>query len=108
LLLKYGADLNAEAWGCTPLHLAAAHGAADEADELIHAGARINARESRFGKTPLFLAVDRGDRATVVLLLRRGASRDIGDRAGRTPLVRAKQLEREDLVRVLEGVPETG
>src|SRR5205823_4631616 len=69
------------------LLLACDHGCSGAAAELCRWGANVNAVNDR-GETPLMLAVENGDAATVSLLLTRGAKAGSKDRTGRTALDR--------------------
>lgn len=73
--------------GNTPLHQAAATGPylSPLGDYLLLNGLDIDA-QNKNGRTPLHLAVERGDIKAVATLLVRGADPTIVDAAGRTPL----------------------
>ena len=60
----------------------------DIADKLVLYGADVNAT-SRAGRTPLLLAIDRGNESFVQLLLENGADADKSSNAGETPLLLA-------------------
>lgn len=85
--------------GRTPLSLAA-----DSAgprgkkiiEMLIEHGADVNAAD-KDGKTALHYAVLRRERATVELLLAKGAKKDIPDSQGNTPLALAEKNDRGDM-----------
>ncbi|KAL4898372.1 ankyrin repeat-containing domain protein [Aspergillus ambiguus] len=69
----------------TLLYAVSGAGRADMAKLMLDAGADISARDAE-GKTPLCLAVDKGDYETIRLLLSRGASVTNVDNIGATPL----------------------
>ena len=73
----------------TPLHIAAAHGVAEIASELITLGAKLDAPDE-FGRTPLHAAAQAAQPELVQLLTKAGAnaSKDLG---GFTPADLAKQ-----------------
>ncbi|CAF1453216.1 unnamed protein product [Adineta ricciae] len=58
---------------------------------LLDMGAKINDRSPSSGQTALHRAVENQDRNMILLLLKRGASRNIEDNDGRSPNYYAKQ-----------------
>jgi ankyrin repeat protein len=85
LMLDLGFSPHARRFGEQPLHAAAYHGNAPAVRVLLEAGAEADARDDRFGATPLaFATVGSGEQAgkpgdwtgTVQLLIDAGASRD--------------------------------
>ena len=102
-LLDGGAELNArESHGATPLHFAVLHGRVAAAARLIDRGADVADATTDDGYTALHLAAMRGHVECAQLLIERGAPRDAKDRAGMTPLQRARQSKAEGVVAVLE------
>ncbi len=90
-LLAHGADVHRrDESGRTPLHYAAAVGAAG-VDLILEAGADPNARADD-GSTPLHLAVERGSISAVEALLRAGADPELRDDQGRA----ARDLQPHD------------
>jgi ankyrin repeat protein len=97
LLLEAGADVNERIQGATapeylkgatPIFLAALHGEGEALDELVQAGADVNARNAG-GATILHLATDRGHAPVVRRLLQAGADPNRVDQRGVTPLMSA-------------------
>jgi len=72
--LAKGADVNAQWFGRTPLHVAADEGKTEVIVFLLAKGADINAK-SKFDKTALDFAVLKGDKKTIDLLKSKGARR---------------------------------
>ena len=102
-LLDGGAELNArESHGATPLHFAVLHGRVAAAARLIDRGADVADATTDDGYTALHLAAMRGHVECAQLLIERGAPRGAKDRAGMTPLQRARQSKAEGVAAVLE------
>ena len=100
-LLRQRADANAkEGDGATALHWAAYHGNAVNADQLIAAGARVDAAND-LSITPLALAAENGHAAIVERLLARGANPNAASQSGVTPLMRASRIGNLASVRAL-------
>lgn len=91
LMLSLGWPLDCESeWGGTPLHWAAWNGKVELVAQLISAGAPVNARDTRYGSSPIAWAAhgssyspratdpdaDRAYAAIVTQLLEAGATRD--------------------------------
>lgn len=70
--------------GARPLHLASVSGCTDAVQQLMAAGANVNA-SMKNGWTPLFLACRTGRADIVVLLLAAGAHKDVGTVVGLAP-----------------------
>ncbi|CEL11527.1 hypothetical protein ASPCAL14629 [Aspergillus calidoustus] len=100
--LDRGVDIAVrDSGGHEPLHIAALHGNAVSARLLLDAGANINAVAAN-GATALLMAVEDERRYDVlVFLLSHGADTEIADDMGRTPLISAAGLGKEETVRVL-------
>ncbi|KAL3485039.1 ankyrin repeat-containing domain protein [Aspergillus germanicus] len=100
--LDRGVDITVrDSLGHELLHIAALHGNAVSARLLLDAGANINAVAAN-GATALLLAVEDERRYDVlVFLLSQGADTEIADSMGRTPLISAAALGKEETVRTL-------
>ncbi len=91
--------------GFTALHVAAQEHAIEVMDELLKAGADVNARNV-YGSTPLWVAVfnSRGRGEAIELLLRNGADPDAIDHAGRSPRRLGETIGNYDVTRVFDAV----
>jgi ankyrin repeat protein/mono/diheme cytochrome c family protein len=78
-----------DAGGSTPLHHAAGFGSLESLTFLLDKGANVNARNRR-GSTPLFWAIH--DEAKVRLLIARGATINVKQVEGRSPVYLASVL----------------
>jgi len=78
--------MEADAWGCTPLHFAAAGGSSLIASELLKLGADVDALDA-VDETPLHIAARNGGVPICELLLKAGAKIDAVNKQGMTPLV---------------------
>ena len=87
--------------GYSPLHYAAKYGKAAVVACLLEAKPLLNQISVRSGHTPLLLAIERGDKRIVSLLLAAGADPNILNRKGCHPLQLAIQQNRKDLVQLL-------
>ncbi|PNP50729.1 hypothetical protein THARTR1_08350 [Trichoderma harzianum] len=87
LLLERGHNPDAmDSCTYTPLSCASLCGHEGVAELLICAGANLEAKDMREGRTPLMHAAAVGHDAVVKLLIERGGDVNAQDRAGRTPL----------------------
>jgi ankyrin repeat protein len=93
ILLKGGANPNAadQSTDISVLDYVAIQGHANEAELLVTAGANVNARDNRFGETPLHFATDCfeaavGNLEMVRFLIAHGADVNAKDGNGVTPL----------------------
>src|SRR5262249_9413387 len=77
--------LNSEGLGETPLHIASKKGEKEIADELLLAGADVNA-QNRWHVTPLHFAADAGHISIVELLIKNRANLNVKDHLDMTPL----------------------
>ena len=101
LLLLARADVDApDAWGMTPLHLAAEHGALDVVRCLLQYRADAR-RADGLGRTPLHLAAARGRKAVVEELASHGADLDARDKGGRSALDAAAAQAHEEVATAL-------
>ncbi len=90
-----------DAFGNTPLYLAAAYGRTAAFTNFLSVGADINRATPR-GKTPLLVAVESSDQAMVNLCLTHGAEVDVVDRAtGCSPLMTAASNGQAEIVKLL-------
>jgi len=71
LLITKGADVNAKAYGGTPLHLAAIRGHKEIAELLIDNGADLNAQDVA-SRTPLDVVIEYKQTETADLLRKHG------------------------------------
>lgn len=107
LLLEYGADVDMkDTGGHNPLYRVS-NGEGNEDDGraalelLIAHGANVNQITGVGGMTPLHMAARRGTLAIAEALLNAGAKIDARDSNGETPLRRAVNCRKENLVRLL-------
>jgi ankyrin repeat protein len=86
-LLEKGADLNSKTpvIHSTPLHRAVISGCLATVSRIVEGGADINAVDCH-GTSALHDAVTEGSHEIVSLLLDKGASRDIHNKYGQTPI----------------------
>lgn len=75
-------------YGGTLLHLAARNNDGEIAQQLLHHGAAVGAKDCR-GRTPLHVAASWGSTAVMAQLLRAGADPQACDAKGNTPLLLA-------------------
>jgi ankyrin repeat protein len=103
LLLEKGVDITAkdkDEW--TALHWAAENG--HEAVALLLAeqgGVNLELKEKKWGHTPLVRAARGGHRATVRVLLNKGANPNVQDHRGHTPMYRATKFGHSEVVKML-------
>ena len=103
-LLDHGMDPNHMNWHrLTLLHHMAAEGEVGKARLLVDHGAEIDAIDEEYRSTPLGLAARRGQRATVTLLLERGADPNLAAAPWATPLAWASKKGHDDLARTLHA-----
>ncbi|KAL2720425.1 putative ankyrin repeat domain-containing protein 31 [Vespula squamosa] len=75
---------NMDCTGFAPLHYCAQHGNLKGVMSLINMGANVNLKESRSGRTPLFLAIENKHPIIAKKLIENGASINITNFAGQT------------------------
>lgn len=95
MLLERGADMNKpDSHGFTPLSFSCLHLNSRDLDRssdlglstfLLERGAFVNPSDRIYGQTPLHIAVARGHKERVNLLVAHGARFDLTDHHGRTP-----------------------
>ena len=85
----------------TLLHHMAAEGAVAKARLLLDHGASIDAIDDEYRSTPLGVAARRGQRATVELLLERGADPGAGGAPWATPLAWAHSKGHAEIAEAL-------
>jgi len=104
VLLKKGAELDAEDGdGYTALMVAAHQGRTEALEVLLKAGAKVNLQAWAGGFTALNLAAVNNHPACVKALLAAGADKTLKDNLGNTPLDRAEFWEHHEVVRLLGG-----
>lgn len=89
---------NGDAYGNTPLHLAAWKGRPAIASMLLEHGAESTRNLS--GQTPLHLAVMMGHTKVVKLLFDKGEDVEVEDNDGQTPLSLAQKYNRKDVLAI--------
>lgn len=99
-LLERGAKVNRPGW--SPLHYAAAGGAADIGRILIERGAALNARAPG-GLTPLMMAAREGQESTVSLLLDAGAQTSLKSAEGLTAAQLAERMDKPRIVNAIKA-----
>lgn len=105
VLIEGGAAVNVvdgdQKW--TPLHFASRDGNDEIVNILLDAGAYVDAVNT-FGNTPLWenIMAPTRDTKTIQTLLRHGADARKKNRRGDAPIDVARQIGRDDLVRILE------
>ncbi|CCM10365.1 exported protein of unknown function [Cardinium endosymbiont cEper1 of Encarsia pergandiella] len=92
---------NQDFLGYSPLHYAAKYGKAAVVACLLEAKPLLNQISVSNGHTPLLLAIERGHKKIVSLLLAAGADPNILNHKGCHPLQLAIQQNRKDLVQLL-------
>lgn len=101
-LLDHGADIEAKTdYGSTPFGLAIEKKKKDVAKLLLDRGANIQAQQRDGGYTILHLTAEWGEADMINFLLDHGADTEAKTETGSTPLDRAKQFEKSDVVKLL-------
>jgi ankyrin repeat protein len=104
LLAETAKDFDAPGPGrWTPLMQASLDGFADVCALLIQRGAGINTQTDHDKETALHLAAGGGHLETVTVLVKKGASLDLQDREGETPLIRAVLQDKIETAAYLLG-----
>lgn len=91
--------------GETPLHIAVIAGDLEVGKILLDAGANANWPDEHYGNTPLHKATPQKNYEFIELLLSRGASQEIKNDEGFSPLDLAKQLNDSRLNAVFSSWP---
>lgn len=99
-LLHHPVINEADAWGCTPLHFAAAGGSAAIASELLKLGAEVDAFDA-VDETALHIAARTGGVSMCEVLFKGGSNIDAVNKQGFTPLVVAAHANQEPACRFL-------
>jgi len=103
-LLDHGMDPNHMNWHrLTLLHHMAAEGELGKARLLVDHGAEIDAVDEEYRSTPLGVAARRGQRATVALLLERGANPNLAAAPWATPLAWARKRGHDEVAEMLRS-----
>lgn len=93
--LKAKADREStDAFGCTALHLAAAHGKVSDVQALLERGYNPNSREA-WDETPLHMAARRGSLQVCIELVKAGAEVNALNASDKTPLYVAAVAKHE-------------
>jgi len=100
LSLFFGANVNANYSGWTPLHEAAYWGRTEIAKLLLSHGADVNAKDN-FGWTPLHKAAEEGKTEITKVLLSHGADVNARDWKGWTPLHWAAKHGNTEVAKIL-------
>ncbi|OHE98431.1 hypothetical protein CORC01_06222 [Colletotrichum orchidophilum] len=90
-LFENGAKVDLKGHGTTALHYAARHDQVDVIHLLLHELCANPDTRDEAGKTPLFIAVERGNIKCARMLAEAGASLELVDHGGLTPLHRAAE-----------------
>jgi ankyrin repeat protein len=105
-LVGAGADVSAKGESnVTPLHLAAFYGHAQIAEELLKAGADVNAGGYRHNDTPLHVAALHGHANVVKMLLAHGADANAENMLHKTPLQLAEETQQTNVITILTNTP---
>ena len=97
LLRKHGGKSGAE----DSIQVAASVGNIEAVKQHLAAGADVNAKDDKFGITPLHLAVDGGHTEIVKLLIAKGADVKVADMSLMTPLHFAVVFGHKEIVELL-------
>ena len=107
-LLDHGMDPNHMNWHrLTLLHHMAAEGELGKARLLVEHGAEVDAVDEEYRSTPLGVAARRGQRATVALLLERGADPMLAAAPWATPLAWARKKGHDEIAQMLRSAGAT-
>lgn len=101
LLISRGANPNVSAAGVPPLIDIVLQNDTPMLKTFLSGGANVNACDTQKGMTALMSAASRGRTRDVKLLLDRGASVHLKDKAGKTALTLAQENKRAEAVKLL-------
>lgn len=101
LLLARGANPNVSFYGVPPLLDIIRQGDTVMLQTFLDGGANVNVCDAQKGTTALMSAASRGRMRDVRLLLDRGASVNLTDKAGKTALTLAQENKRAEAVKLL-------
>jgi ankyrin repeat protein len=102
MLLSHGADPNlVDSNGITALHYAAMWGRRQSVEELIKAGADVNASANSPNGPPLHRAAEKGHLEIVQYLLSSGADISASDEGGQTALITASYHGQTEVIALL-------
>ena len=87
--------------GYTPVHTAVFHSSFGALGQLIAAGASVNPRDGKSGRSPLHHAAENGNSGMVQFLITHGANIDASTYSGNTPLHSAAGRGHEHIVSLL-------
>lgn len=84
------------------LHLAIWHGFTEKAQKIIERKKLNLNAENKFGATALHLAVAKDNLKIVQALIDAGATTQVSDKDGATPLMDARKIGNREIIEVLE------
>lgn len=99
--IEQGADVNFYHNGRMPIHIVSRHGNDEFMDQLIKAGAEVDAIESDNKETALHIAARNGHSYLIEMLVKSGANINLCNESGETPLYEAVMYGRVDVVQKL-------
>src|SRR5262249_36690092 len=103
MLVKAGADMEAEFHGLTVLMMAAGQGKTEMIKLLIHLGAHVNHPSSLTGQTALISACASGSTDSVSALIESKADVNQRMKSGESPLKAAREANQAQIVEMLKA-----